>query len=81
MHILQRIRSYILLKNIFTFKNHRRRGRKKMIVCPVHLPTMYLKAIEKLVEKGFYPCRSEVIRVAIRDMLKRDLQISKNLED
>lgn len=52
-----------------------------MIVCPVHLPTMYLKAIEKLVEKGFYPCRSEVIRVAIRDMLKRDLQISKNLED
>ncbi|MHA1267270.1 MAG: ribbon-helix-helix domain-containing protein [Candidatus Helarchaeota archaeon] len=51
-----------------------------MIVCPVHLPTMYLKAIEKMVADGFYPCRSEVIRVAIRDMLKRDLKISKKLK-
>lgn len=53
----------------------------KMIVCPVHLPMMYLKAIEKMVDNGFYPCRSEVIRVAIRDMLKRDLQISKKLKE
>lgn len=52
-----------------------------MIVCPVHLPTMYLKAIEELVEHGFYPCRSEVIRVAIRDMLKRDLQICKKMKE
>ncbi|MFX1293565.1 MAG: type II toxin-antitoxin system ParD family antitoxin [Promethearchaeota archaeon] len=51
-----------------------------MIVCPVHLPTLYLKIIEKMVEDGFYPCRSEVIRVAIRDMLKRDIQICKKLK-
>ena len=50
-----------------------------MIVCPVHLPGMYLEAIEKLVTEGFYPCRSEVIRVAIRDMLKRDLMLSKKI--
>lgn len=52
-----------------------------MIVCPVHLPTMYLEAIEKMVDNGFYPCRSEVIRVAIRDMLKRDLQICDKLKE
>ncbi|MHA1129886.1 MAG: ribbon-helix-helix domain-containing protein [Candidatus Helarchaeota archaeon] len=52
-----------------------------MIVCPVHLPMMYLKAIEKMVETGYYPCRSEVIRVAIRDMLKRDLQILKKMKE
>ncbi|MDD1777789.1 MAG: ribbon-helix-helix domain-containing protein [Candidatus Helarchaeota archaeon] len=50
-----------------------------MIVCPVHLPGMYLEAIEKLVTEGFYPCRSEVIRVAIRDMLKRDLMLCKKI--
>ena len=50
-----------------------------MIVCPVHLPIMYLKVIDKMVEKGFYPCRSEVIRVAIRDMLKKDLSIKQKL--
>jgi Arc/MetJ-type ribon-helix-helix transcriptional regulator len=54
-------------------------GGKEMIVCPVHLPGMYLEAIEKLVTEGFYPCRSEVIRVAIRDMLKRDLLLSKKI--
>jgi len=42
---------------------------------------MYLKAIEKMVETGYYPCRSEVIRVAIRDMLKRDLQILKKMKE
>ncbi|HUY01228.1 MAG TPA: ribbon-helix-helix domain-containing protein [Candidatus Deferrimicrobium sp.] len=51
-----------------------------MIVCPVHLPVLYLKAIDKMVNNGFYPCRSEVIRVAIRDMLKRDLLLSKQIE-
>ncbi len=50
-----------------------------MIVCPVHLPGMYLEAIEKLVTEGFYPCRSEVIRVAIRDMLKKDLVLCKKI--
>ncbi len=51
-----------------------------MIVCPVHLPGMYLNAIDKMVKTGFYPCRSEVIRVAIRDMLKRDLELCKKLK-
>jgi len=50
-----------------------------MIVCPVHLPALYLEAIGKLVKDGFYPCRSEVIRVAIRDMLKRDLMFCKEI--
>jgi len=29
--------------------------------------------IQELVEKGLYPNRSEAIRIAIRDLLKREL--------
>lgn len=39
----------------------------------VKLPEVYLEGIEELVKTGFYPNRSEAIRVAIRDLLKREL--------
>ena len=45
----------------------------KLITC--HLPEAYLSGIEELVNMNMYPNRSEVIRVAIRDLLKEELSI------
>jgi antitoxin ParD1/3/4 len=39
----------------------------------VHLPDRILDDIKKLVDNGLYPNRSEAIRIAIRDLLKREL--------
>ncbi|MHA1391801.1 MAG: ribbon-helix-helix domain-containing protein [Promethearchaeota archaeon] len=43
----------------------------KLITC--HVPEQYLAGIESLVNLNVYPNRSEVIRVAIRDLLKAEL--------
>ncbi len=43
----------------------------KLITC--HVPELYLSGIEELVNMNMYPNRSEVIRVAIRDLLKSEL--------
>jgi len=56
----------------------------RMKLISVKLPEVYLEGIEELVKTGFYPNRSEAIRVAIRDLLKRELwekQRSINLEE
>jgi Arc/MetJ-type ribon-helix-helix transcriptional regulator len=34
---------------------------------------IYVKGLDKLVEIGMYPSRSEAIRVAVRDLLMREL--------
>jgi Arc/MetJ-type ribon-helix-helix transcriptional regulator len=34
---------------------------------------IYVNSLDKLVELGMYPSRSEAIRVAIRDLLRREL--------
>lgn len=44
-----------------------------MRLIAVHLPDRILTDIEQLVNKGLYPNRSEAIRIAIRDLLKREL--------
>jgi Arc/MetJ-type ribon-helix-helix transcriptional regulator len=41
----------------------------------VKLPEIYLTGIDELVSAGIYPNRSEAMRVAIRDMLKRELWV------
>ena len=38
----------------------------------LYLPEAYLKALDELVEKRYYPSRAEAIRVAIRDLLNRE---------
>ena len=43
-----------------------------MALITVHVPEKFLKEIEKLVEEGYYPNRSEVIRIAIRDFLRQE---------
>lgn len=44
-----------------------------MRLIAVHLPEKIVEDIQRLVEMGLYPNRSEAIRNAIRDMLKREL--------
>ncbi|MFW9770285.1 MAG: ribbon-helix-helix domain-containing protein [Candidatus Thorarchaeota archaeon] len=44
-----------------------------MKLITVKMSDIYVNGIDKLVEIGMYPSRSEAIRVAIRDLLRREL--------
>ena len=44
-----------------------------MRLIAVHLPERIISDIQRLVDRGLYPNRSEAIRIAIRDLLKREL--------
>jgi Arc/MetJ-type ribon-helix-helix transcriptional regulator len=44
-----------------------------MRLIAVHLPERYISDLQALIDKNLYPNRSEVIRIAIRDLLKREL--------
>lgn len=49
-------------------------------IVTVNVPESYLDSIEKLVgEHGLYPSRSELIRVAVRDFLLRELKMVNNM--
>ncbi len=48
-------------------------GDKRMKLVTLHVPETYIDGLEKLVESNLYPNRSEAIRNAIRDLLKREL--------
>jgi len=51
-----------------------------MKIVTVNIQESYLDAIAKLVgEGGLYPSRSELIRVAVREFLIKELQLAKNL--
>ncbi len=47
-----------------------------MKLITVKMSELYVDGIDKLVEMGMYPSRSEVIRVAIRDLLMRELWVN-----
>jgi Arc/MetJ-type ribon-helix-helix transcriptional regulator len=51
-----------------------------MKIVTVNIPESYLDSIKKLVgEDGLYPSRSELIRVAVREFLLRELKMANNL--
>jgi len=51
-----------------------------MKIVTVNIPITYLEAIERLVgENGLYPSRSELIRVAVREFLLKELKLAKNI--
>lgn len=45
----------------------------EMKLITVNLPEAYVNGIEKLILEKLYPNRSEAIRIAVRDLLKREL--------
>ena len=51
-----------------------------MKIVTVNVPEAYIEAIEKLVGgNGLYPSRSELIRVAVREFLLKELEMAKNI--
>jgi Arc/MetJ-type ribon-helix-helix transcriptional regulator len=44
-----------------------------MRLITVNLPEEYVVGLERLISEELYPNRSEAIRIAIRDLLKREL--------
>jgi len=50
-----------------------------MKVVTVHLPEAYLDAIDELVRKKLYPNRAEVIRMAVRDLIRRESRLLADL--
>ena len=51
-----------------------------MKIVTINVPESYLGAINKLIgENGLYPSRSELIRVAVRDFLLKELKMAKNM--
>ncbi len=44
-----------------------------MRMVSVKLPETYIRAIDELVEAGVYTSRNEAIRIAVRELLKREL--------
>ncbi|MFX1243380.1 MAG: ribbon-helix-helix domain-containing protein [Promethearchaeota archaeon] len=44
-----------------------------MKLITVNLPEAYVNGIEKLIVEKLYPNRSEAIRIAVRDLLKKEL--------
>ena len=47
--------------------------RRKMKNITIALPEIYVKNIEKLQQIGMVPSRSEAIRLAIREFLKKEV--------
>ena len=52
-----------------------------MIIVTVNLPSIYVDAIAKLTEMQVYESRSDAIRDALRDFLKKELEMVENLLD
>ncbi len=51
-----------------------------MKIVTVNIPESFLGSIEKLVgEHGLYPSRSELIRVAVREFLIKELKMANNM--
>lgn len=48
-------------------------SKSELRVISVHLPEAYIEGLNELVDLKLYPNRSEAIRVAIRDLLRREL--------
>jgi Arc/MetJ-type ribon-helix-helix transcriptional regulator len=46
-----------------------------MQIISLNIPGVYIDVIEKLLDQGLYPSRSEFVRVALTKFLKRELQV------
>lgn len=47
-----------------------------MKVVTVHLPEVYLQAIDELVRLRVYPNRAEAIRMAVRDFIREEQPVT-----
>jgi hypothetical protein len=79
----KRRRSFILYAGETEVKNEdpkRKTGTPNwMKIALVMLPEAYIEGLEELVRLNIYPSRSAAIRVAVRDLLKRELWLSRKI--
>jgi len=47
-------------------------GYRCMRIVSIHLPETYIQGLDELVRMGLFPSRSEAVRVAVRDLLRRE---------
>jgi hypothetical protein len=64
-----------VLPLVFIYKEGLRLDRTKMKNITIALPEIYVNNIEKLQDIGMVPSRSEAIRLAIRDFLKKEMHV------
>ena len=46
-------------------------AKERMILISVHLPKQMLAELDELIAQGYFPSRSEAIRIAVRDLIMR----------
>jgi len=52
-----------------------------MKICTINVPESFVKEMEKLVgEDGLYPSRSELIRCAVREFLKKKIELADTIK-
>jgi Arc/MetJ-type ribon-helix-helix transcriptional regulator len=52
----------------------RTKAQEKMVLLSVHLPKQLLEEIDNLVAQGLFPSRSEAIRTAVWELVRRESQ-------
>jgi len=52
----------------------RTKAQEKMVLLSVHLPKQLLEELDRLVAEGVFPSRSEAIRTAVWDLVRRESQ-------
>jgi len=48
-------------------------GKENLKLVTVHLPRSYIRMLDSLVREGLYSSRSEAIRIAVRDLIKKEM--------
>ena len=51
-----------------------------MKICTINIPDKYLDCLETLVNLGYFPSRSEAVRVALKQFLDREQDINENMK-
>lgn len=51
-----------------------------MKITTINLPDQYVNCIETMVNQGFFPSRSEVVREAIKKFLTKEIELNKGIE-
>jgi Arc/MetJ-type ribon-helix-helix transcriptional regulator len=50
-----------------------------MQIVTVNIPRIYVDVMTKLTTQGLYPSRSELMRIAIREFIIRELELLENI--
>ncbi len=61
------------IRHCFFTRGHGVPSGDVMRVVTICMPESYIEGVDRLIERGMYPNRSEVIRIAIRDLLLEEL--------